>query len=113
MGQVFKAIAHDGRRRLLTRVGQEPGLTLTELLRGLRMTRQAVSQHLEILESAGLVATRWDGREKLHFLNPVPLQEAYEDWMAPLLTREARSLMRLREAIEEPSSAAGRKSKRQ
>ena len=53
------------------------------------MTRQAVSQHLEILESAGLLATRWDGREKRHFLNPVPLQEAYEVWMAPLISREA------------------------
>lgn len=107
LDSVFRAIAHPGRRRLLTRLGAESGLTLSELSARLPVTRQAVSQHLELLEEAGLVVTRWHGREKLHYLNPTPLAEAHDAWLAPLISREARALVALREKLE---SAEGRSS---
>ncbi len=106
LDSVFRAIAHPGRRRLLTRLGFESGLTLGELSAQLPMTRQAVSQHLELLEAADLVVTRWHGREKLHYLNATPLAEAHDAWLAPLITRESRALVALRDEVDR----AGRKS---
>src|ERR1700752_4790177 len=79
--KVFRALADSSRRLLLDRLYTTNGRTLTELCEGLDMTRQAVSQHLEVLEAAKLVTTVWRGREKLHHLNPVPLQEIYERWI--------------------------------
>ena len=79
--KVFKALADPTRRRLLDRLHADAGQTLGELCVRLRMTRQAVSQHLEILEAANLVTTIRRGREKLHYLNPVPLHEIYERWI--------------------------------
>lgn len=97
---VFRAIAHAGRRHLLARLADVGGLTLGQLAGLLPMTRQAVSQHLAILEEADLVVTRRHGREKLHYLNPTPLVDAYEAWLAPLITPQARALVALRDSLE-------------
>jgi DNA-binding transcriptional ArsR family regulator len=79
--KVFKALADPGRRRLLDLLHRENGLTLTALCGDMDMTRQAVTQHLRLLEEANLVAVVWQGREKLHYLNPVPLHEIQERWI--------------------------------
>ena len=79
---LFKALADPSRRKLLDLLHANDGRTLNELCEHLDMTRQGVTQHLDVLEAANLVATVWRGREKLHFLNPVPLQEIYERWIA-------------------------------
>ncbi len=79
---VFHALADASRRVLLDRLRARNGQTLAELCGGLAMTRQAVSKHLAMLEGANLVATRRRGREKLHFLNPVPIHAIAERWIA-------------------------------
>src|SRR5271157_5679901 len=81
MEAVFKALADGSRRKLLDVLHLDNGLTLGQLCGHLDMTRQAVSKHLALLESANLVTTVWHGREKLHYLNPVPLHEIYERWI--------------------------------
>jgi len=78
---VFKALADPGRRKLLDRLHAHDGQTLSELCQHLDMTRQGVTQHLAVLEAANLVAVQWHGREKLHFLNPVPLHEICDRWI--------------------------------
>jgi len=82
MDQVFKALADPTRRLLLDRLRADNGQTLTALTERLSMSRQAVSQHLSVLEAADLVATAWRGREKLHYLNPVPIHEISQRWIA-------------------------------
>ena len=79
--KVFKALAAPGRRRLLDQLYRDNGQTLTALCEHMEMTRQAVTQHLQLLEDANLVAVVWQGREKLHYLNPVPLHEIYSRWI--------------------------------
>ena len=79
--KVFKALADPGRRRLLDLLHKENGQTLMALCEHMDMTRQAVTQHLQLLEDANLVAVFWQGREKLHYLNPVPLHEIYGRWI--------------------------------
>ena len=79
--KVFKALADPGRRHLLDQLHRDNGLTLTALCEHMEMTRQAVTQHLQLLEEANLVAVVWQGREKLHYLNPVPLHEIYARWI--------------------------------
>ncbi|MDT4867771.1 Helix-turn-helix domain protein [compost metagenome] len=79
--KVFKALADPGRRRLLDLLHQDNGQTLSALCEHMDMTRQAVTQHLQQLEAANLVAIVWQGREKLHYLNPVPLHEIHERWI--------------------------------
>ena len=79
--KVFKALADPGRRRLLDLLHRENGQTLMVLCEHMDMTRQAVTQHLQLLEEANLVTIVWQGREKLHYLNPVPLHEIYERWI--------------------------------
>jgi DNA-binding transcriptional ArsR family regulator len=79
--KVFKALADPTRRRLLDSLRANEGQTLGALCKNLAMTRQAVTQHLGRLEDANLVATIRRGREKLHYLNPVPIQEIYERWI--------------------------------
>ena len=79
---LFKALADPGRRKLLDVLHASDGRTLGELCEHLNMTRQGVTQHLGVLEAASLVTTVWRGREKLHFLNPVPLQAIYDRWIA-------------------------------
>ncbi|MBI3834955.1 MAG: helix-turn-helix transcriptional regulator [Planctomycetes bacterium] len=81
MDKVFKALADSSRRKLLDRLRIRNGQMLGELCEGLSMTRQAVTKHLHILQRANLVATRWRGREKLHYLNPLPIHEIAERWI--------------------------------
>ena len=79
--KVFKALADPSRRALLDRLNAKNGQTLTDLCAGLDMTRQAVTQHLGLLEEANLVSVQWQGREKLHYFNPVPIHVIYERWI--------------------------------
>ena len=98
--KVFKALADPSRRKLLDLLYAENGQTLGELCEHLDMTRQAVTQHLELLEAANLVATSWRGREKLHYLNPVPLYEIYERWIAKFERSRLRALRDLKTRLE-------------
>lgn len=79
--KVFKALADPGRRRLLDLLHLDNGQTLSALCEHMDMSRQAVTQHLRLLEEASLVAVVWRGREKVHYLNPVPLHEIYTRWI--------------------------------
>jgi DNA-binding transcriptional ArsR family regulator len=92
MDAVFRALADPGRRKLLDRLYESSGLTLGQLCEQMRMTRQAVSQHLALLEEANLVSTTWRGREKLHFLNPVPIHEIYDRWVKKFERRSMKAL---------------------
>ena len=78
---VFKALADESRRFLLDRLFEHNGQSLTELSAGLKMSRQAVTKRLKILEAANLISVAWQGREKLHYLNPVPLAEIVHRWV--------------------------------
>ena len=97
---LFKALADPTRRKLLDRLNASDAQTLGELCAHLDMTRQAVTQHLGVLEAADLVTTRWRGREKLHFLNPVPLQEIYERWIRNFEKSRLRALGNLKKRLE-------------
>jgi DNA-binding transcriptional ArsR family regulator len=97
---VFKALADPSRRKLLDALNERNGQTLSELCEHLDMTRQAVTQHLGLLESANLVATAWRGREKLHFLNPVPLQEIYDRWIRKFERSRIRAMNELKRRLE-------------
>jgi DNA-binding transcriptional ArsR family regulator len=99
--KVFKALADPHRRQLLDRLHANNGQTLGELCVGLHMTRQAVTKHLLLLETANLVATVWRGREKLHYLNPVPISEMYERWIGKFERHRLRALHQLKQALEE------------
>ena len=98
---LFKALADPGRRKLLDRLHAHDGQTLSELCQHLEMTRQGVTQHLAVLEAANLVAVVWRGREKLHFLNPVPLQELYDRWIAKFESPRLKALRDLKRRLEE------------
>ncbi|MEO8677025.1 MAG: metalloregulator ArsR/SmtB family transcription factor [Casimicrobiaceae bacterium] len=100
MDKVFKALADPSRRKLLDRLHAHGGLTLTELCGHLEMTRQAVSQHLAILEGAKLVTTVWRGREKLHYLNPVPVHEIYRRWIRKFERGRLDALSDLKKQVE-------------
>jgi DNA-binding transcriptional ArsR family regulator len=97
---VFKALADASRRLLLDRLYANNGQTLTELCEHLEMTRQAVTQHLEVLEAANLVTTTRRGREKLHYLNPVPLQQIYERWIRKFEKPRLNALLKLKKRLE-------------
>ncbi len=97
---VFKALADPSRRRLLDLLHADDARTLAELGEHLDMTRQAVAQHLAVLETAHLVATSWRGREKLHFLNPVPLQEIYDRWIRKFERSRVKALRDLKRRLE-------------
>jgi DNA-binding transcriptional ArsR family regulator len=101
MDAVFKALADPSRRELLDRLYAENGQTLNELCARLAMTRQAVSKHLAILEDANLVATIKRGREKLHYLNPVPIHEIAERWIGKYERHRLRALSDLKRGLEE------------
>jgi len=101
MDRVFKALADPSRRDLLDRLHANNGQTLGELCQGLDMTRQAVSKHLALLEEANLVVTVWRGREKLHYLNPVPINEIYERWIGKYERHRIRTLHDLKKTLEE------------
>jgi DNA-binding transcriptional ArsR family regulator len=98
---VFKALADPGRRKLMDRLHAHDGQTLSELCQHLAMTRQGVTQHLAVLEAANLVAVQWRGREKLHFLNPVPLQEVYDRWIRKFERPRLKALRDLKRRLEE------------
>jgi DNA-binding transcriptional ArsR family regulator len=100
MDIVFKALADPTRRRLLDLLHECNGQTLGELGAGLAMTRQAVSKHLALLEEANLVATVWHGREKLHYLNPVPIHEIAERWIGKFERTRLRALADLKRGLE-------------
>jgi len=101
MDAVFKALADASRRELLDRLYAENGQTLNELCARLAMTRQAVSKHLGILEEANLVAAVRRGREKLHYLNPVPIHEIGERWIGKFERHRLQSLSDLKKALEQ------------
>ena len=97
---LFKALADPSRRKLLDLLHAHDGRTLNQLCEYLDMTRQGVTQHLDLLEAANLVSTVRRGREKLHFLNPVPLQEIYERWIAKFEKPRLKALSDLKRRVE-------------
>lgn len=97
---LFKALADASRRKLLDLLHAHDGRTLSELCEHLDMSRQGVTQHLDVLEAANLVATMRRGREKLHFLNPVPLQEIHERWIAKFEKPRLKALADLKYRLE-------------
>lgn len=99
--KVFKALADSSRRQLLDQLYADNGLTMNELCKDREMSRQAVRKHLRILEAANLVVIVWRGREKLHFLNPVPISEIYERWIGKYERRRVQALSDLKRALEE------------
>ena len=100
MDRVFKALADASRRQLLDLLFADQGQTLGALAARLDMTRQAVSQHLAVLEAATLVATLRQGREKLHYLNPVPIHEVHARWIAKFERPRLDALSELKQRLE-------------
>ena len=104
MDKVFKALADPSRRELLDRLRAENGQTLGQLCAHLDMTRQAVTKHLALLEEANLVAVVWRGREKLHYLNPVPIHDIAERWIGKFERGRLRVLAELKKQLEGESN---------
>jgi DNA-binding transcriptional ArsR family regulator len=100
MDAVFKALADDTRRQLLDRLFARNGQTLGELCEEMEMSRQAVTKHLALLEAANLVATQKRGRKKLHFLNPVPINEIADRWIGKYERHRVRALADLKRNLE-------------
>ena len=100
MDAVFRALGDPARRRLLDRLNERNGLTLTELCADMGMTRQSVSKHLDVLEEADLVTTLRRGREKLHYLNPVPIHEIAERWIGKFERSRLQALSDMKKALE-------------
>ncbi len=98
--KVFKALAAPQRRLLLDKLRAANGQTLTELCQHLDMTRQAVTKHLKLLEEASLVVPLWRGREKLHYLNPVPIHQIAERWIGKYERGRLRALAQLKANLE-------------
>lgn len=101
MDKVFKALGDASRRTLLDRLHANSGQTLGQLSEALEMSRQAVTKHLAILEDAELVVTIWRGREKLHYLNPVPLHEIAERWISKYERTRLGAIRELKKRLEE------------
>jgi len=101
MDEVFKALADPTRRELLDRLRSDNGQTLNELCARMAMSRQAVTKHLAVLENANLVATLRRGREKLHYLNPVPIGEIYDRWIGKYERTRIAALADLKRALED------------
>jgi DNA-binding transcriptional ArsR family regulator len=102
--RVFKALADSTRRYLLDRLFERDGRTLGELEEGLEMTRFGVMKHLRVLEDAGLVVTRRSGREKHHFLNPVPIRQIYDRWIDKYTEGRVAALLDLKAELEEETA---------
>jgi len=102
MEDTFRALAHPSRRELLDRLYARRGQTLRQLTAGLSMSRQAVTKHLAILEAANLVATHRRGREKLHYLNPVPLGDIVRRWVGKFEDARLEALAEFKDEIEKP-----------
>jgi DNA-binding transcriptional ArsR family regulator len=98
---VFRALADPTRRHLLDRLYERDGRTLTELESDLEMTRFGVMKHLRLLEEAGLVVTRRQGRQKLHYLNPVPIRLIHDRWIDKYTERQVSALANLKSELEE------------
>ena len=107
MDAVFKALADASRRKLLDQLFKNNGQTLSELCEHLDMTRQAVTKHLVLLEEAKLVTVIWRGREKLHYLNPVPLHEIYERWIGKYEGHRLQALSDLKKGLEQNKNKKG------
>ena len=101
MDYVFKALADPTRRMLLDSLRKKDGQTLSELCVGIKTSRQSVSKHLKILEEVNLVSVVWQGREKLHFLNPIPIREISRRWVSKYTKRRADALLDLKQSLEE------------
>ena len=99
--KVFKALADKSRRELLDRLYTNNGQTLTDLCKGLEMKRQSVTQHLGLLEDANLISVQRQGREKLHYINPVPIHEIYERWIRKHETNRLEALDKLKAKFQE------------
>src|SRR5258708_38246623 len=100
METVFKALADKSRRQLLDILRARNGQTLSELCQHLTMTRQAVTKHLWLLEKANLVSVVWKGREKLHYINPIPIQEIYKRWLSKYERTRVKALDGLKKELE-------------
>ena len=100
MDAVFKALADESRRKLLDLLHKSNGRSLGELCAHLDMTRQAVTKHLRLLEAANLVTVVWRGREKLHYLNPVPIHEISERWIGKYERHRIQALSDLKRGLE-------------
>jgi DNA-binding transcriptional ArsR family regulator len=100
MDKVFEALADASRRQLLDRLHADNGQTLGQLCAHLDMTRQAVTKHLAVLEEANLVVILWRGREKLHYLNPVPIHEIAERWIGKFERGRPRVLAVVKRQLE-------------
>jgi DNA-binding transcriptional ArsR family regulator len=98
---VFRALSDPTRRHLLDRLFERDGRTLRELESGLEMTRFGVMKHLRLLEEAGLVVARRSGREKLHYLNPVPIRLIHDRWIDKYRERQVSALANLKSELEE------------
>src|ERR1043165_2410453 len=109
MDKVIKALADPNRRRLLDLLYATNGQTLGELCEHLDMTRQAVTKHLLLLEAANLVAVVWRGREKLHYLNPVPIHEISERWIGKYERHRLQALGDLKKGLEQNKNKKGRR----
>ena len=107
MDAVFKALATASRRKLLDELHKENGQTLSDLCEHLEMTRQAVTKHLGLLEKANLIAIAWRGREKLHYLNPVPIHEISERWIGKYERHRLQALSDLKKGLEENKNRKG------
>jgi DNA-binding transcriptional ArsR family regulator len=98
--KIFRALASRHRRSVLDALYERPGQSLGELCEHRRMTRQAVSRHLGVLEGAGLVVARWEGRQKLHYLNPVPLRRLHDRWLRKFDAGTADILLGMKQSLE-------------
>ncbi len=107
MDAVFKALADASRRKLLDELFKNNGQTLSELCEHLDMTRQAVTKHLVLLEEAKLATVVWRGREKLHYLNPVPLHEIAERWIGKYERHRLQALSDLKKGLEQNKNKKG------
>lgn len=101
MDKIFKALADPTRRKLLDRLHQSQGQTLGELTADLDMRRQSATRHLAILADAGLVASEWRGREKRHYLNPLPIAEIGRRWIDKFSAPRADAILNLKQALED------------
>jgi DNA-binding transcriptional ArsR family regulator len=101
MDLVFKALADPSRRQMLDRLYEDNGLTLNELCKQFDMTRQALAKHLDLLEKARLVVIVWHGREKRHYLNPMPIQQIHEDWIGKYERHSLQALSQLKKELTE------------
>ena len=103
MDKVFKALADATRREMLDCLRQNQGLTLSDLVSRANMTRQSASRHIAVLEDAELVVTQWRGREKLHYLNPVPIAEISRRWIDKFSESKTEAIDNLKRALQEPT----------